>query len=432
LGLEKIAIMAEVNLKILVPEKDNQLAMLIESRCRHHNLDTTVVRFDGAEHLARVVATNPHCCIIGTIANDWRPGRSLFEGLDLQQIIWPPVYGICSASMSSADLVQLAQAGVVWAADLDSMMSSSALNLVLSGSAWIRHYGFLFQKINRKTLREGSFLILCTAEEGQYGRILWRGGSFINADFGSLDGLDALYEMALIEDWRIDVHSVFTDPEFESLDIPVLQAINMLVETAQNRKQVLPMGRPPGMTRELSAKVVMGLREAIMPKAPVQKSALSAVEANRADTETLLGFASLEAVTPEETVQAPLTKTGLESSNRTDTKQVNREILGMGDTRLGDFLVGVGSAVGGAVISTDGAYTAVEGDFDVDTVAAVASMSTEYLGAIANALSIQGLEVACFSGNSNTVFLKRESDSFLVSYGPVVKNPGIVAKKLMS
>lgn len=490
--------MALVNrpLTVLVPATDTELAGLLEGRCADLATATRIVEIRNVSDLNRGVETNPFCCLFGTLSSRWAATGRLFDALESTTLLWPPAYAVVPVEFSKSELVTLSQNGIIWADDLDSVMSAAELNLILTGMAWKTQFGFLFQKLNRQTISSGEHMVVLTTEKGQYARIQFRSGNVVAAEFEKETGFEALYNIALIDNWRIDVHQVFLGIEPRLMNKPLMKVIRRLVEMAEERKQVLSMGRPPGMTRELSSKVVTGIRKALAsgdgaavegilqqargdgatweassallgeskPRATaVREDPIAGIAELTADS-TATGRTVSEATTPKEVplprsqpettpAAKPATAVPTQSSStitagswgggsgKSEAKKSiaavssneisNEKKSGkMADLTLQEFIANIGGAFGGAIITTDGAYTAAEGDFDVDTVAAVASMSTEHLGGIANALNIQGLEIASFTGTSYTVFLKRQGDTFVVSFGRAVKNPGVTAKKL--
>lgn len=479
-------------LTVLVPATDSELAGLLEGRCADLATATRIVEIRNVADLNRGVETNPFCCLFGTLSSQWATTGRLFEALESTTLLWPPAYAVVPVEFSKSEFVTLSQNGIIWAGDLDTVMSAAELNLILTGMAWKTQFGFLFQKLNRQTISSGEHMVVLTTEQGQYARIQFRNGNVVAAEFERETGFEALYNIALIDNWRIDVHQVFLGIEPRLMNKPLMKVIRRLVEMAEERKQVLSMGRPPGMTRELSSKVVTGIRKAL---ASGDGAAVEGLLRQARDQDTtweassaLLGSSKPRATAVREDPIAGIAELGLETkapeapqpkveppvpepqkpavaaspvaasaqatSETTATKgsgqgssskaEVKKSIGAvssneiktekksgkMADLTLQEFIANIGGSFGGAIITTDGAYTAAEGDFDVDTVAAVASMSTEHLGGIANALNIQGLEIASFTGTNYTVFLKRQGDTFVVSFGSAVKNPGVTAKKL--
>mgnify|MGYP006278977861 FL=1 len=423
---------------VFVPERSVDLFRSLETSVARGHDATKVVTFRKLEDIWREGANQGRFCIAGELSSSWRQNGCLFDGLQVYSINWPPVFCMLQEPLALREMNMLSSSGVIWAAPREKFLDRQFIDRLLSGSLWRTRYGLVYQKLDRKSVEIGNLLVVLTGEESKLGRIEFSEGNIVAAQYGELSGYEALYAISLVTDWRIDLHTLFIGIEPKTLNSPMFTVVSQLVELADQRHEVLLMGRPPGLTREIPANVMVGLREAI-GRADSQFEDVTpgddegAVPTSVASSAaTLKEFAEDGVGAHDFFFRVPPSKgnqsRALGAAENTSGRATGEE--GMNTIGLNEFISTIPGVHGGAVMETDGACVEVVGDFDLETAPIVASSSLEHLAELAKILGIQGLKVACFSGTQQTLFITRQSGAYLFTVGGFVRNAGVVASKI--
>ena len=423
---------------VFVPERSVDLLRSLERGVVSGQHTTKVEGFRNLDDIWREGTNQGRFCIVGELSSSWRQNGYLFDGLQVTSINWPPVFCMLPDLLTSKEMNMLSSSGVIWAAPREKFLERQVIDRLLGGSLWRTRYGLVYQKLDRKSIEIGNLLVVLTSEESKLGRIEFSEGNIVAAQYGELSGYEALYAISLVTDWRIDLHTLFIGIEPKTLNSPMFTVVTQLVELADQRQEVLLMGRPPGLTREIPANVMVGLREFI-GKSDSNFDDVTPGNDKRADkidvgpsAATRSGFAEEEVGPQDLFVKVPPSKgnqsRGLGAPENTSGR-VTRED-GMNTIGLNEFISTIPGVHGGAVMETDGACVEVVGDFDCETAPIVASSSLEHLAELAKILGIQGLKVACFSGTQQTLFITRQSGAYLFTVGSFVRNAGVVASKI--
>lgn len=428
---------------VFIPERSSHVRRLLEVVADRGNHNPEIILFGNHSELDNQLKDKKRACIVGELSRTWSKDGLIFEGINTSSIHWPPVYCALSEPLTAAELTTLGATGVIWAAEYQRFIDHEFVDLLISGNLWTTRYGLVYQKLARKSIEFGDVLVVLTAENGHFGRIQFLNGNIVAAQCGDFSGFEALYAISLISDWRIDVHTRFISIEPKTMNSSMLAVVEQLVELVDDRGEVFLMARPPGSTREIPSNLMAGYRSLIdehretrlvgestpgdegngeshiVGESVVSDSSVVAQE------EEFFGGAS----TPSEPAEEPeMEKTGAEISQ---INQEKRETGTMSGANLQELISMIPGAAGGAVMESDGACLEVAGDIEFETAPVVASMALEHLADLARVLGVQGLKVACFSGEKKSVFITRQSGAYLFTTGGVVKNAGVVAGKFV-
>jgi hypothetical protein len=440
------------------------------------NFRTVMVRND--KELVQTVEKISNCCIVGDLAANWNSNGSLFKGFTTPAFYWPPTYVLSNTMPSEQGMRLLFEKGILWCFQAGKLGVPADLVTILSGQAWTTNYGYVFQKISSQTIKTGDLLAIIVNEDGGHGKILFKDGNVIAAKYEKETGVDALYRIALLPNCRIDLHKLFLKVMPSHMKESLMIVIRQLVERADENKVNLAIGRPPGMTRMFTAKMLDGLRQEF---SDVIANAWSGSEtpAKAAEAEAEAPQQSQSSTQkdkdPSSSAKAPLDQQRPSTSNKNelsnltnnqkssnkrsrfipiDPKQVDTfsvsETAVIQEERitipsvkttakhndgekmsLPDFISAIPGSKGGVTLSSDGACLFTEGEVDFETIVVVASMAFEHFDNLAKAFSIENLSVAAFSGKSSTFFVKF-SDDISISYGSLLKNSGTIAKKVVA
>lgn len=428
---------------LFIPERSSHVLRLLEvvaAQSKHH---PEVIMFSNHSELEIQLRGKKKACIVGELSRTWLEDGLIFDGIDFFNIHWPPVYCALSEPLSAAQLTALGAIGVIWASEYQSFIDRDFVDPMTSGNLWTTRYGLVYQKLARKSIEFGEVLVVLSAENGHSGRIQFSKGNIVAAKCGEFSGFEALYAISLISDWRIDIHTRFISIEPKTMNSSMLEVVEQLLELVDDRGEVFLIARPPGSTYEIPSMLMAGYRSFIEE----HRESRSVGEATSGDQDNKVSDVPFESVVPTYSLVAqggqlfgvastpsePSSESEMEKAGA-DRIQINQEGRGAGTmigANLQELISMIPGAVGGAVMESDGSCLEVAGDIEFETAPVVASMALEHLADMARVLGVQGLNVACFSGEKKSVFITRQSGAYLFTTGGVVKNAGVVAGKFV-
>jgi hypothetical protein len=431
-------------LSVFIPEVSAHLIASLEEIVTRGNYRVEFITFKTLGELEKEVSLKERPCILGELSATWRDDSFFFEGVDASSINWPPVYCISPQPLTGRELAALSASGVIWAATSGQFVESNVFDKLLSGTLWSTRHGLVYQKLARKSIEFGEVLVVLSGEESRFGRIEFKNGNILAAQCESFSGYEALYAMSLVNDWRIDLHTLFIGLEPKTMNSTMMNVVEQLVELADDRQGIFLMARPPGATRELPPNLMVGIRSLLNDKDEISTEDVSDQQ-GLADEEKLIYLESVvnDPKSDPEKVE-DLVLGGFVAQDSAEAKDVEK--MGIADDSVGirennrekvmtgnglkEFLTIIPGAIGGAAMESDGACLEVAGELDFETAPIVTAMALEHLADLAKVLGIQGLKVACFSGDKQSLFIARKSGTYLFTLGSLVKNPGVVAGKL--
>jgi predicted regulator of Ras-like GTPase activity (Roadblock/LC7/MglB family) len=393
---------------IIVPMRCSETLRLLKQAQEDPKLALKVLEVENDKDLTRVVSEYSSSWIIGDLSPRWNSDGSIFEGSDLKSFIWPPTFVVAKSQPSERGASLLLQRGVLWCFnEVDiNRKACPEFNSLLSNPTWKTSYGCVFQKITGTSIRNGNHLAIVVSEDGTHGRIVFSDGFIVAATYDNTYGIDALYELALLQSCRIDLHTLFFNSTPPHMKEPYLTVISKLLELANSRKQHLSVGRPPGLTRSFSSAVLTDFRQEFL-----------ANEGGEVE-DTLSLAAQSDQIEKESSVQANQTNV----SANTTVNEVNT-------MDLSEFVSNVPGSQGGVLLAFDGACLNAEGDVDSDTIAAVATMSLEHIGRLNELLGLNGIRSCAISGTNSTLLMRFDEEIY-ASFGSLVKNAPVVCKKI--
>jgi hypothetical protein len=431
-------------LSVFIPEGSAHLIGALEEIAKHENYRVEFIAFKGLAELEKEVSLKYRSCILGELSATWKDDGFLFHGVDASSINWPPVYCISPQPLTSRELAALSASGVIWAATSSQFVESNVFDKLLSGTLWSTRHGLVYQKLARKSIEFGEVLVVLTGDGSRFGRIEFKNGNILAAQCEEFSGYEALYAMSLVNDWRIELHTLFIGLEPKTMNSTMMTVVEQLVELVDDRQEVFLMARPPGATREIPPHLMVGIRSLLNDKDEVGTQDLSDEE-GLVDDEKLIYLESVvnesksdsekatdlvhEPVFAEDSAEADDSLIGGVANDEVGNRENNQEKV-MNGNGIKDFITTIPGAIGGAAMESDGACIEVTGELDFETAPVVTAMALEHLADLAKVLGIQGLKVAAISGDKQTLFIARESGTYLFTLGSVVKNPGVVAGKV--
>lgn len=406
------------SLAIIVPSRSKETIPLIKRETDKSKLTSKLVIVDNDEDLTLAVSDHSNCYIIGDLAPNWKSDGPIFEGIGIKSFIWPPTFVISKSLPSERGTSLLLQRGILWCFQEKNIKLNACPEyaLLIKNQLWKTEYGCVFQKITGNSIRNGNYLAIILTEIGTYGRIVFNEGNVVAASYNKSYGIEALYELALLQKCRIDLHTLFFNSTPQHMKEPYMTVLNQLLELANSRRQHLSFGRPPGLTETFSSELLSAVREEFAG------SGATTVD-NRKERSSEEGKTHTKPLNPDDTISFE------QNSNHPPKPSDNVNILEVNEMNLNEFISTIPGARGGVVLSFDGACLNAEGEIDSDTVAAVATMSLEHIGRLNELLLLNGVRSCAISGSNSTLFMRFDQD-ILASYGGLVKNASVICKKI--
>ena len=265
----------QIALSVFIPEVSAHLIASLEEIAKRKNYKVEFITFSRLAELEKEVSLRERSCILGELSATWKEDGFFFEEVDASGINWPPVYCIAAQPLTHKESAALSASGVIWAATSNQFVDLKVFDKLLSGSLWSTRHGLVYQKLTRKSIEFGEVLVVLTAEDSYSGRIEFKNGNILAAQCEEFSGYEALYAMSLVNDWRIDLHTLFIGLEPKTMNSTMMTVVEQLVELADDRQEVFLMARPSGLTREIPPHLMLGIRSVLRDEDEVGADSVS-------------------------------------------------------------------------------------------------------------------------------------------------------------
>jgi hypothetical protein len=266
---------APIALSVFIPESSAHLIASLEEIATRENYRVEFITFQRLADLEKDIISTERPCILGELSASWREDGFFFHGVDASSINWPPVYCISPEPLTHNELTALSASGVIWAATSNQFVELKVFERLLSSNLWSTRHGLVYQKLARKSIEFGEVLVVLTGEDSRFGRIEFKNGNILAAQCEEFSGYEALYAMSLVNDWRIDLHTLFIGLEPKTMNSTMMTVVEQLVELVDDRQEVFLMARPPGSTRQIPPHLMVGIRSLLSDRDEVGAESVS-------------------------------------------------------------------------------------------------------------------------------------------------------------